>query len=574
MICMQDIAFLAHEPLLDKFREQKAFLKKIRRATGRHEKKIAMRLDKRRPTYRLDHLIRERYPTFDDALRDLDDALCLVHLFASISSSKLCPPARVHACHKLSREFQAYVVRTHALRKVFISIKGFYYQAEILGVLVTWVTPHTFAQQPTMSVDYRVMLSFLELYETIMRFVNFRLFHTLKLDYPPPLDEKQDAAGAHLSAMLLKCAAAETPQLPALALPAPSEPDIATAPLDATQLDSLNEKLEKFEGDKAAVDAAEALMAPSDAMGEYDDTTQMIQDDGDTQSAESRLIGSLFNGCIFFCGRETPIASLELLVLACGGSFGWEGKGSLLNRSDEVITHQVIDRPLVGDQLPNREYVQPQWLYDCLNARALLPTHPYAPGKHCPPHLSPFLDGHEGYTPVERIRQAIEAAAAQSESSGGGEVSALEEARAAAGRESGGRSDDDEGGSDDDEGGSDDESDVEESDESHEEKLDSEEEAAAEYARELKTEALGRSYNEAAESGGARKRKDKEATATTKREEEAKELAKMMMSRKKRRLYDRMQHGIRKKAAASQVLQQKRKAIDAKGKGAKKGRKA
>ena len=70
---------------------------------------------------------------------------------------KFVPAARVQACTKLAREFQAYVARTHGLRATFLSIKGTYYQAELFGVSVTWIVPHSFAQQPTMEARPRAI---------------------------------------------------------------------------------------------------------------------------------------------------------------------------------------------------------------------------------------------------------------------------------------------------------------------------------------------------------------------------------------------------------------------------------
>ena len=39
-------------------------------------------------------------------------------------------------------------------------------------------------QHPT-DVDYRVMATFTEFYTTLLGFVNFRLYHSLNLLYPP-----------------------------------------------------------------------------------------------------------------------------------------------------------------------------------------------------------------------------------------------------------------------------------------------------------------------------------------------------------------------------------------------------
>ncbi|KFB54015.1 hypothetical protein ZHAS_00022272 [Anopheles sinensis] len=64
---------------------------------------------------------------------------------------------------------------------------------------------------------------------------------------------------------------------------------------------------------------------------------------------------------------------------------------------------EIVDRPSVGKQYISRDYIQPQWLFDSVNQRKLLPTNKYFIGAVLPPHLSPFTRDSVIYVPPEEL---------------------------------------------------------------------------------------------------------------------------------------------------------------------------
>ncbi|XP_075390266.1 pescadillo homolog [Tenrec ecaudatus] len=507
---IKDIRFLLHEPIVNKFREYKVFVRKLRKAYGKSEWNTVERLKDNKPNYKLDHIIKERYPTFIDALRDLDDALSMCFLFSTFPRTGKCHVQTIQLCRRLSVEFLHYVIAARALRKVFLSIKGIYYQAEVLGQPIVWVTPYAFSHDHPTDVDYRVMATFTEFYTTLLGFVNFRLYQSLNLHYPPKLEgqtstELKSSEGAY-----------------------------------ALDSESSMEKL-------AALSASLARVVVPDA--EEDAEVDEFPTDGEVASQEEarrreleaqEKHKKLFEGLKFFLNREVPREALAFIIRSFGGAVSWDKSlciGATYDITDSSITHQIVDRP--GQQTPviGRCYVQPQWLFDSVNARLLLPTESYLPGVSLPPHLSPFVSEKEGdYIPPEKLK-----------------LLALQR-----GEDPGNLNDSEEEEEEDD----DKESEEEEEEEAGSEK--EEEEAGSEKEEEARLAALEEQRMEGKKPrvmAGTVKLEDKQRLAQEE-ESEAKRLAIMMMKKREKYLYRKIMFGKKRKVREANKLAEKRKAHD------------
>ena len=610
----KDIQYLLHEPILKKFRDHKALAKKIARSLGRGEVGDAARLEKiGKPRITLDHIIKERYPTFVDALRDLDDALSLLFLFASLPATSNVPPKTIALCQRLCLEFQHYLITTHALRKSFLSIKGIYYQATIQGQDVLWLVPYRFVQRVTGDVDFRIMGTFVEFYTTLLGFVNYRLFTSVGLVYPPKFNAKSDEQCGELDAFTLEGQSVDvTPPMVGGAGDGHTNgtshiiENVQAHVDDLTQRGDISDGKDK-DGDLAD-DGNEDTIDTFEVQGEGAD----ILDQPQRSDIE---IGTLFSPYSFFLSRETPRQPLEFILRAFGCKrIGWDavlGDGAFTHdEMDASITHQVVDRPLddqsvLSDEvdpdgtasvkadlisqpkkhgrMPGRTYIQPQWVWDCINECKLLRPDLYAPGAILPPHLSPWVKQAKSiYDPTlplidqEKEGEAEEAqslnedeqqeldelVAGHNEGTEGVEIVTENHGMDVAGDTSDGMSEDDFGGF---------ESDPKEEATQNDE--DEEEIERSQYQQELEAEAAGLVFTQVAEAktdGTAMKSmmktKGEEARkqAAKRRKDEAEEVErrKMMLSKNKRKLYEKMVYSNKQKDDEAAKLRSKRRKME------------
>ncbi|ELW66540.1 Pescadillo like protein [Tupaia chinensis] len=676
---------------------REVFVRKLRKAYGKSEWNTVERLKDNKPNYKLDHIVKERakwahlvkgfllglfsglppleklvlpgqevtvarpglgtgpligYPTFIDALRDLDDALSMCFLFSTFPRTGKCHVHTIQLCRRLSVEFMHYVIAARALRKVFLSIKGIYYQVEVLGQPIVWITPYTFSHDHPTDVDYRVMATFTEFYTTLLGFVNFRLYQSLNLHYPPKLEGqtqgeaeasegtyaldtessmevfvrklrkvygksewntlerlkdnrpnykldhivKEWSAKYHIHTIQL-CRQLSMAralckvflsikgiyyQVEVLGQPMvwitpyafshdhPTDVDyrvMATfTEFYTTLLGFVNFRLyqslnlhypPKLEGQTqgeaeasegtyaldtessmeklAALSAslARAVVPATEEEAEVDefpaDEEMAAQEEDRRKELEAQeKHKKLFEGLKFFLNREVPREALAFIIRSFGGAVSWDKSlciGATYDVTDSCITHQIVDRPGQMTSVIGRCYVQPQWVFDSVNARLLLPVAEYFPGVQLPPHLSPFVSEKEGdYVPPEKLK-----------------LLALQRG------EDPGENEEDE-----------------------------EDEAGSEKEEEARLTALEEQRVEGKKPrvmAGTVKLENKQRLAQEE-ESEAKRLAIMMMKKREKYLYNKIMFGKRRKVREANKLAEKRKAHDEAVRAEKKARKA
>ncbi|KAJ0019378.1 hypothetical protein NQD34_006947 [Periophthalmus magnuspinnatus] len=523
---LKDIRFLLHEPIVGKFREYKVFVRKLKKAYAKIEWSDVERLKENKPTYKLDHIIRERFPTFIDALRDIDDALCMCFLFSTFARTGKCHVQTIQLCRRLTVEWMNYVIASRCLKKVFLSIKGIYYQAEVMGQLITWLVPYQFSHDHPTDVDYRVMATFTELYTTLLGFVNFRLYQSLNLVYPPKLDSKSESE-----------------------INEQNEEDYAMS--SESYLEKLSALSASLARVVSSVEEEEAQLDQFPTEGARELICKHLEDMENMEAREKELkqeekAKKLFEGLKFFLNREVPRESLAFVIRSFGGEVSWDKSvciGSTYEVTDETITHQIVDRPSVDNQYINRFYIQPQWVYDCVNAKILLPVEDYFIGVTLPPHLSPFVEEKEGdYVPPEKLK-----------------IVAMQQGHKSV-------TEDEE---------NEDEDSNEEAEEEEEDNDEEEEEEDEEEEENLKKLEEQRSKGKSLQVKVTPGKMKVENPARLEQEEKAEEkrLAIMMMKKKEKYLYDKIMFGKKRKVREANKLAAKRKAHDDAEKAKKKARK-
>jgi len=300
-----------------------------------------------------------------------------------------------------------------------------------MGVTINWLVPFEFhLTAKGEGIDTTLISNFVEFYITMMGFVNYKLYASQGLVYPPNMINELDALGDELAFSLKKVkvnnpANAQAAQdqadksekvKQALLLAQRSMANTVATEADKKLISSLSSKIAKISTDADEKGDADVSVKEEEDKAEVPKEIEETAEDGKTEkddvySETNAKRPPLFRGLVFWINREVPLFHIGFMIRAFEGKVVYSG--CKMEENDESITHQVVDREVPKNQrIGSREYIQPQWVFDSINAGILLPVHEYGPDVKLPPHLSPFVneEEEEGYVPDQQkhIQSLIE----------------------------------------------------------------------------------------------------------------------------------------------------------------------
>merc|ERR1712141_569727 len=212
----------------------------------------------------------------------------------------------------------------------------------------------------------------------MLGFINFQLYHTMNLHYPPQLINIENNNNNEKDKGFCQDVDVDSEILAALTSNITSS---VVQPAEETEYDEF----------------------PAEPGSKEEEMQKELKEN----EKKTEEVKSLFKKMRFYISREVPREASVFLIRCFGGEVSWDptvGMGSTFEEADETITHQIVDRPTITSRrVISRSYVQPQWVFDCVNAQCLLPLDEYVPGAVLPPHLSPFVEEKaDDYIPPER----------------------------------------------------------------------------------------------------------------------------------------------------------------------------
>ncbi|SBS94997.1 pescadillo homolog, putative (PES) [Plasmodium ovale curtisi] len=482
-----DLKKLSHEKLIHDFRKIKLTLKKFKKykLTLKDEEKCK-HIIKKFPTYKLDHIIKERFPIFSYAIEQLNDALTTIMSYSFLPSNDNCGIKNIYVknCITLKDYFHYYIYKTKKLKKGYITVKGYFLQAEILQKKVTWLIPHIFTPYIDTSIDFNLISTFVEYYICLLKFVLFKLYKMDNLIYPPKeyeelkyeklnhlaYDEnfspKGYISGDHLvednsvsanavatNTVSANAVATNTVSANAVATNTVSANAVATNTASANAVATNTVSANTVATNTASANAVATNTAfanavasnpvesdqPEEGTSKMDESLpkcENVTNEGIVPSMQNPCIKhdiidedtvkELFKNHVFYIHGDMPLHVLSIIILSCGGSIAWSSPYSPIKYESNYITHEILEKRVESKKLSKtpkkakatkkakgtkaeelghvietgeeneykyaRNFVQPQYVFDCINRKQILPCEDYTVGKRLPVHLSPFIE--------------------------------------------------------------------------------------------------------------------------------------------------------------------------------------